>query len=150
MCYARRQRLSWARIKLSKYVIYTSIPWGTYQSWFCSSYFKELVVSLLQFKNSKEFSESLFVLLFNFQGASRYRSLRQLDYYITSFFPCQYFFETFLKFFWSFFKLFSKSPALSRVDLHYTFFHPRCQGIFYKKWRFMQKCKRLPIGEPFL
>ena len=106
MCYARRQRLSWARIKLSKYVIYTKVSLETYQSWFCSSYFKELVVSLLQFKNSKEFSESLFVLLFNFQGASRYRFSRQLCYYIKLKTLCQYFFKTFFKFFQTFFQVF--------------------------------------------
>ena len=36
-------------------------------------------------------------MLFNFQGASRYRSSRQLDYYITQLPLCQYFFESFLK-----------------------------------------------------
>ena len=111
MSYVRRQRLSWARIKLSKYVIYTKLSPETYQSWFCSSYFKELVVSLLQFKNSKEFSESLFVLLFNFQGASRYRFSRQLCYYIRSKTLCQYFFQTFFKFFEVFFKVVPKLSA---------------------------------------
>ena len=122
MCYARRQRLSWARIKLSKYVIYTKVSLETYQSWFCSSYFKELVVSLLQFKNSKEFSESLFVLLFNFQGASCLRSReRQPCYYITLFSSCQYLFKTFLKFFLQVFhSVFSKClscDSLSSISL---------------------------------
>jgi len=69
-------------------------------------------------------------LLFNFQGASRYRSLRQLDYYITSFFPCQYFFETFLKFFSKFFQALFRSAPLSRGWTHYTCFILSCQHFF--------------------
>ena len=58
MCYARRQRSSWARIKLSKklYIIQTK-AWltSTLIEWSCSNYY------LRAFVNSKEFSESFLV-----------------------------------------------------------------------------------------
>ena len=50
-------------------------------------------------------------MLFNFQGASRYRFSRQLCYYIKLKTLCQYFFQTFFKFFEVFFKVVPKLSA---------------------------------------
>ena len=49
-------------------------------------------------------------MLFNFQGASRRRFLRQLEHYITSIFPCQYFFKTFFEVFFKLFQVTFEVP----------------------------------------
>ena len=64
------------------------------------------------------------ISLFNFQGPIATLSRRQLKEYITLFFFCQYFFESFLRFFWFFFSFafywpFSLSEFLSRWELVY-------------------------------
>ena len=54
-------------------------------------------------------------MLFNFQGASRYRFSRQLCYYIKLKTLCQYFFQTFFKFFEVFSKSFRSSQLSARL-----------------------------------
>ena len=64
------------------------------------------------------------ISLFNFQGPIATLSRRQLKEYITLSSLCQYFFESFLRFFWNLFPftfswLFSLSEFLSRWELVY-------------------------------
>ena len=64
------------------------------------------------------------ISLFNFQGPIAFLSRRQLKEYIILFSLCQYFFESFLRFFstsfsFSFSWLFSLSLSLSRWELVY-------------------------------
>ena len=112
MCYARRQRSSWARIKLSNYCIYPlPLDRSTYQSRSALLLFK----SFIKIINSKEFfgAFSLSVLLFNFQGAFLASVKASLD--VSLFIISQHF--TIVKhFFWlfskKFFVLFYFSPCL--------------------------------------
>ena len=105
MCYARRQRSSWARIKLSKNGIWNvrrhSISFFELD---CSFTFVWVVFS----KNCEICSctyymlcTSLIVVQFSMTERSsdrfRYRSSRQPDYYITTFSLCQYLFSSFFK-----------------------------------------------------
>jgi len=73
-------------------------------------------------KISKEFSESLFVLLFNFQGASAAALRDSFD--IIS--PPISFVNTFLKVFQNIFDFLNRA-TFSRVDLHYTYYSLLCQ-----------------------
>ena len=121
MCYARRQRSSWARIKLSKICI-ISLAEPLLQalqsfSSFCSSFY-----FLLEFIFSFELSRFyfalfsllctyLFVVQFSMTGLPPIAFLpsgflRRLEYYIISSRLCQAFFESFFRFFWLFSDLF--------------------------------------------
>ena len=114
MCYARRQRSSWARIKLSKswYQNDRGSP-PSIQSCFrvllLASFTFVWVVFSLEFPRSvSSCSLCTSLLLFNFQrsSAARFRAATLIFYH----FP-QGLSSTFLKFFqlfWSFFKVFSK------------------------------------------
>ena len=108
MCYARRQRSSWARIKLSNklYIlrcIAVRFVWAIYLSFL---YFFRVVFSLVltDFVFALAFC---FVLLLSVVQLSSFNplSLREPVYYITSLLPCQ---EVFQNFFKNFFKIFSK------------------------------------------
>ena len=106
MCYARRQRSSWARIKLSKNGI-----WNVrgHSISFLSSLIALLLFVWVVFSKNCEICSctyymlctSLIVVQFSMTERSldrlRYRSSRQLDYYITTFSLCQYLFSSFFK-----------------------------------------------------
>ena len=124
MCYARRQRSSWARIKLSINCIKASRKgWSNLSSLICSFTFVWVVFS---FRIARSYSHTIyaslhrpllrtFSLLFNFQGPNSLREFikclrtctrsaifhcrfpRQLWYYTTDLSVCQYFFWIFLK-----------------------------------------------------
>ena len=137
MCYARRQRSSWARIKLSKILYYShrGIPrCHNLSSSFCSS-FTFVWVVFSSFRIDRDFSSHYFflllctyLLLFNFQWpicrppSSRFS--RRPDYYITVISPCQVLFQNFFKFFQAFFaplKLASRLPLGRTALLFYHF-----------------------------
>ena len=86
MCYARRQRSSWARIKLSNVCIY--ILRRGYTSELIPLYcFKSIFWNSLEFfrASSLPYSGSLLcLLLFNFQGACRLSRAALLLYHILS------------------------------------------------------------------
>ena len=106
MCYARRQRSSWARIKLSKKWLYTAL----YEQHILSFLELAYLSFLLLFRvfqsdfdeipsHTRIFHPFVFkILLFNFQWPSSSRLLGQrLSNYTTFDFICQAFFESFLK-----------------------------------------------------
>ena len=137
MCYARRQRSSWARIKLSKILYHFTFRCNNLFSSFCSS-FTFCLSSISQFELF-EFTSHFcvcFVLLsslFNFQWPFRLRSrsvfcLRSRgDLTIIS--HCLPFVNTFFKTFLSFFKLFPQDPLGRQLVYSITFFLS-CQGVF--------------------
>ena len=125
MCYARRQRSSWARIKLSDllYIICfsrTNIVSELFSSFF---YFFEFQSILTRF-----FVLTLSIIfwifkLFNFQGPFRAASSTALHEYSTHFPLCQCFFWIFFKFFslcWFLAISYSKQ-ALSYVQFYHGF-----------------------------
>ena len=108
MCYARRQRSSWARIKLSKNRIWNILS----DAWYLSSslialyFFVWVVFSFKEFPRSvlahtSMLCTSLIVVQFSMTERSLDRlchhSSRQPDYYITTFSLCQYLFSSFFK-----------------------------------------------------
>ena len=105
MCYARRQRSSWARIKLSKNGIWNilrclisffeldcsfTFVWVVFSKncEICSCTYYMLCTSLIvvQFSMTERSFRSLY-----------HRSSRQPDYYITTFSLCQYLFSSFFQ-----------------------------------------------------
>ena len=106
MCYARRQRSSWARIKLSKNGIWNV---RRHSISFLSSLIALLLFVWVVFSKNCEICSctyymlctSLIVVQFSMTERSldrlRHRSSRQPDYYITTFSLCQYLFSSFLK-----------------------------------------------------
>ena len=117
MCYARRQRSSWARIKLSS-KLYLNLPVKTLVSRACLALYTLLSMSRIRDRFeilfSKKFRDSFAssfclyfnLLLFNCQWSARtlgslYSVPRfaQPDYYITSFSVCQGVFQKFFEFF---------------------------------------------------
>ena len=122
MCYARRQRSSWARIKLSKILYHFTFRCNNLFSSFCSSFTFVWVVFLLNLNCSSILRTFLCLLctyLFVVQFSMtvwlssrlvfRLRSRGDLD--IIS--HCLPFVNTFLKLFLSFFKLFLSSSVSS-------------------------------------
>ena len=154
MCYARRQRSSWARIKLSKsFYLISGLPElkSSFELFILASFtllsiynsIDEISISHLQF---------CFVLI-SCCSIFNDRSLpfpRQPQYYTTSLSCCQYFFEKFLRFFQSFFVLFSSAALSWTAWLFYhlcpllsipffNFFWPF--GVFVKyDYRFYKIC----------
>ena len=105
MCYARRQRSSWARIKLSnEWYLKSSRTLNLPSSYDLLFYF---CLSSILFQNFRvpfahTFMLVLSSLLFNFQWPFRSRSCGELDYYITFQTACQDLFWKKLKFFQAF------------------------------------------------
>ena len=141
MCYARRQRSSWARIKLSKILYHFTFRCNNLFSSFCSSFTFCLSSISSQFELFEYTSHFcvcfvLISLLFNFQwpfdsalALSRLRS--RGDLIIIS--HCLRFVNTFFKTFLSFFQVFSSTLAfpLSRRQLwYYITLIPLCQYFF--------------------
>ena len=124
MCYARRQRSSWARIKLSKILYHFTFRCNNLFSSFCSSFTFCLSSISSQFELFEYTSHFcvcfvLLSLLFNFQWPfSSSARLSRGDFSIIS--HCLPFVNTFLKLFSSFFQLFSSSSVstLSGDSLH--------------------------------
>ena len=159
MCYARRQRSSWARIKLSKICIISLFR--ALQSFpsFCSSfYFLLEFISLLNCRDSTSHFFLCFVLislLFNFQWPVcrlllSFRPAFCGDSNIISYpfrfvKPFSKVFFTFLTFFRSFFFLNPYSSPRPQRLVHYTTFLPLCQGVFKKNWNIFIKCQNLRI-----
>ena len=97
MCYARRQRLSWARIKLSKYDI-SRLPLVT----IIPSLSALLTLLELFFKFKRIFGVFYFSsLLFNFQGASLSTFWRTALLLYQNRFPLSSTFLKFFQIFWS-------------------------------------------------
>ena len=102
MCYARRQRSSWARIKLSKswYQNTDLRPWFNrfrvllLALYFCLS--SILILELFEIRSHILYMLCTSLLLFNFQGSVP-PSKRRLAYYTTSAPSCQVFFRFFFK-----------------------------------------------------
>ena len=153
MCYARRQRSSWARIKLSKICI-ISLSWALQSfSSFCSSFYFVWVVLLVWIVRdstshffvcfvliSKQILSASCCSIFNDRFAVPSEpfavpSRRRLDYYITSLPLCQYLFQKFFWFFQTFFlALSSKHPhrALSRTAPLLYYLSPLLSSGFLK------------------
>ena len=123
MCYARRQRSSWARIKLSKILYHFTFRCNNLFSSFCSSFTFVWVVFLLNLNCSSILRTFLcllctylFVVQFSMTVwlSSRlvFRLRSRGDLSIIS--HCFPFVNTFLKLFSSFFKLFL-SPSVSSL-----------------------------------
>ena len=144
MCYARRQRSSWARIKLSKNLYHTRLSafiiFSSY-SFLASltllsiynSFWRDLV-----FRTSQCFVQSF--LLFNFQWPFALRFPLGRD--SLSIIPhsaslVKIFFQIFLKFFLSVSFVF---PPLSRRLAYYITFFPPCQEVFEN---FFKKCWKI-------
>ena len=145
MCYARRQRSSWARIKLSN-VLYLKSPKGEVKSQSeldCSLLFVWVVFSLRIFEfRPHTIHESLHVQCLYFPLVVQFSMTdfhapfaAEPDYYITTVLVCQ-------EVFWNFLKTFSNSLCLppSSVRLaHYTTSSPVCQYLFANFFGFFQK-----------
>ena len=137
MCYARRQRSSWARIKLSK-KLYINRRFHRMLSTHQSDSVAQLLVIEL-FLNSKEFSESLVLcflslytwLLFNFQWALFFCfALPSLvgSLYIIS--QSLSFVKRFFKTFLSFFRSSLQTAPSRRQPVYYITAASVCQGVF--------------------
>ena len=144
MCYARRQRSSWARIKLSK-ILYrlrlSAVTTFSSYSFLASftllsiynSFWRDLV-----FRTSQCFVQSL--LLFNFQWpfavplSSRADSLTIIPH-LKDF--VKHFFQISLNFFQTASKSLSDRYRPSRRLAYYTPFFPFCQGVWGKFFRKM-------------
>ena len=139
MCYARRQRSSWARIKLSKsFYLISGLPE-------LKSYFELFILAsftLLSIYNSIDeisiFALTIllctYLLLFNFQWPMP--SLRDsLSILPHSFALVNTFFESFL----SFFNFFSKPSRLCPFGqlVHFTTLFPFCQHLFLNFFLFV-------------
>ena len=152
MCYARRQRSSWARIKLSNklYIlrcIAVRFVWAIYLSFL---YFFRVVFSLVltDFVFALAFfALYFFYLLFNCQ-VSIPLSSREPVYYITSLLPCQEVFQNFfkklLKILWKTisFLLKFKSRYLAAAPSGNSYILPRYPNFvkwFWKKKFFLVK-----------
>ena len=115
MCYARRQRSSWARIKLSS-KLYLNLSVKTLVSRACLALYTLLSMSQIRDRFEISFLQRNFeilnhklclyfnLLLFNCQWSARISPLftprfARLDYYTTSLSVCQEVFEKFFKFF---------------------------------------------------
>ena len=127
MCYARRQRSSWARIKLSNVCIY--ILTRGYTSELIPLYcFKSIFWNSLEFFRASSLplqvrSCACCCSIFKELAASR----GQLCYYITSSPPCQHLFSIFFIFFRIYF--FSQSVRISVLDMPLsTCYNYRCTG----------------------
>ena len=114
MCYARRQRSSWARIKLSSKLylnlsvktLFVELVWLFILCWVC---LKSVIDLRFLFQRNFEILNHKLclyfnLLLFNCQWSARtFRSLQsrfaRLDYYTTSLTVCQEVFEKFFEFF---------------------------------------------------
>ena len=102
MCYARRQRSSWARIKLSN-VLYIKCyfrniyyPYSSFILAFLLLFeYITLSTRLSFFRTCNALHLSLVVQFSMTNSAAR--SCGQLDYYITCLLPCQYLFSTFFE-----------------------------------------------------
>ena len=154
MCYARRQRSSWARIKLSNKLYSSQLPLSQIiRAFFGSLLCFEYVPCFhrTSFQRISEISHSLFclyfnLLLFNCQWSIRLPllllpslscgqplSCGQLDYYITFVPVCQGVFQNFLKKFFQplparFLRpLLAPAPEVLRI-IPYS--HHSCQGGF--------------------
>ena len=145
MCYARRQRSSWARIKLSN-VLYLKSPKGEVKSQSeldCSLLFVWVVFSLRIFEfRSHTIHESLHVQCLYFPLVVQFSMTdfhapfaAEPDYYITTVLVCQEVFWNFLK---NFFKLSLSSTLIGATcPLYYIF--PRLSIPFRKFFWFFSK-----------
>ena len=140
MCYARRQRSSWARIKLSK-KLYLKYPLGYLKSLraiYLSFTFVWVVFSI----NSDEISifrtcnALYFSLVVQFSMTVTVHSCGQLSYYITALSLCQYLFLIFLKVFSRSFKGVPRDIQLplSRWACLLYYFLPFLSRAFFKKF----------------
>ena len=105
MSYVRRQRLSWARIKLSNYYLFEffSLIFNflkNYLFWYMWLVRSHIPLGLLK------------DLLFTFQCTSSSCSTQELLYYTPLIYFCQHFFWIFFNFFISFFVNFSSREVL--------------------------------------
>ena len=139
MCYARRQRSSWARIKLSKKWYLKSLRTLNLSSSYDLLFY--FCLSSILFQNFRVPSRTYYMLvlsslLFNFQWPFRSPIFGELDYYITFLLACQ---EVFLKKFRFFSTLFLKSPrvpdSLPIISLCYCF----VKRFFEKNFCFLPK-----------
>ena len=116
MCYARRQRSSWARIKLSKKSLFhvrTFAPTkNTFSELFFLSFFLLFWVinSCVLTRFLHTFCSCSKFLLFNFQRPTSPRLVTQLFDYTTTFFICQPLFEKFF-----IFLRYLQAPSLQRL-----------------------------------
>ena len=135
MCYARRQRSSWARIKLSDVCIqsYPKICLNLLSELsFCS--FITFLSSLFSSKEFVEFRLCTFRSLFNFQGSFHQPPRLTPKQYITYVPACQ-------PLFWGFFNFFS---AYAKILLFFrwifiiSLYICSCQ-VFFRFFRFFDK-----------
>ena len=135
MCYARRQRSSWARIKLSKNYIISEVP-------FSYNHFRAIFIlasfTLLSIYNSywRDLYFALRNALYNLFCCSIFND-RLLPFFATAWLLYHIAFalsSTFLIFFKKvFFKAASRLVPLSRRLAYYTSFRRNCQVLFSKK-----------------
>ena len=154
MCYARRQRSSWARIKLSKILYLFTLRCLNLFSSFCSSFYFCLS-SILFNRIDRDFSSHYFffalylslVVQFSMTGAVlQALAFWRLDYYITAKPLCQVLFQKFFQLFSSSFHSLSKTSRLLQADsfvilsLFFPFVNPfsKTFSLFSPFWNFCE------------
>ena len=141
MCYARRQRSSWARIKLSKSLYQNTVPRDLIflLSSLALSFFYFLLSSILICKNFRDpfqaFLALYFSLVVQFSMISFCLAFARPCYYTTSPRLCQYLFQNFFK---KFFRGLSQAslcgftPPLSRwASILYYISYAFVKNFFY-------------------
>ena len=149
MCYARRQRSSWARIKLSS-KLYLNLSVKTLVSRACLALYTLLSMSRIRDRFeilfSKKFRDSFAssfclyfdLLLFNCQWSARFSPLlsapcfAQPEHYITAFCFCQGVFQNFFQVFFDFFQAAFPSTFSERMWSTLYHIHPSLSRGFSK------------------
>ena len=150
MCYARRQRSSWARIKLSEKLYINRVSPDNISF---RAVFGSLLIIRVQI-NSKEFfgvsyffSEVQLSLLFNFQGALLACPVSRDSLYII---PCRFrFVKRFFKVFSNFFQPLVRFLRAARGDLYIIPHRVQlCQEVFETFFKFFSWSLRIRASLP--